>query len=1024
MKKSSFVFTTIMALGVVLSVASCGQNDDPTPAAKFNFNITLLSGRNNVLYVGETDKIEISETNADSTVREYTYTITYPENGTEYLTVANDGVLTPLKETPVDSETGQKTRVTVRVTEKKSNIRRQLSLDVTSNVSNAIGGYNWASSDIQRLTVLGELEKYAMENYLTGITLFENGGFVRYANKNIEAQEREDDRVVHLGTEEYVNGFGFGLLSDGYIEGTLKNGSEIHPTYMHTATASDPSDINAWDATGSQVGDLFGYISTSYWGTRLATGGENYEWYPILAKDKVGGKDFTRPIAVYDKPNSLNMYKKWKIYLKTGKSDGLAYRTVSTRKDPKGNTFDGRLVKLEDYLFTYQMLLSEPSQLVRGSELAGDTTYGIKGGQAFFRRSKDKTAAEIDVIWNSMIENDEIGLHVGEDENGEYITIELVNPIDDFTAMYTLSGNLYTPMPREFVESLADSGSYIDGVVNLNRYQSGKNITENVLCLGPYMLESWEEGQSITFKRNDNWYEVSATKYRIPGVFMKIYTSAGEKDDYIYNYFLNGELDSTGIPSSRMSEKLEGFDYETKGDSTFKLNVNSCTQERWNELFGKKGSIKVGEDNAYEVKPWMGNKNFLNGLFWSINRKAFAEKRGVAPSINYFSNAYLSDPQNGISYNSTDQHQAAIANFHDSENENYGFDKNKATTYFRLAVNELVKSGDITLGTANNPTRINIKIMWMYQSNLTEYGEDIVSYFTTAFNDPSVCGGCVVLDVEQGFVTDWQQIYNDYLMSGKYDLGFGAISGNTYNPLNFLEVLKSDNSSGFTLNWGADTGKVDSVNPIVHTDPVTGEKSTWSFDALWAAADHGTVVVEGENVDPISSCYLNTPKDLRGAETNNLYDGCVITIPTRFVDPKDKTTELEISKVQLYLIGFGSYVVSEEELQVEKQADGSYLITITLSQAKAAYLNSELVTSNKLDEAVEKLDPNDPDYENQVFRLLHPFTYANYNGWWNVEVYYTLSIGGIAPSENYKNAYKSKVEEDQDTSRAMLPMGY
>ena len=78
-------------------------------------------------------------------------------------------------------------------------------------------------------------------------------------------------------------------------------------------------------------------------------------------------------------------------------------------------------------------------------------------------------------------------------------------------------------------------------------------------------------------------------------------------------------------------------------------------------------------------------------------------------------------------------------------------------------------------------------------------------------------------------------------MVGQFDLGFGSVSGNSYNPLNFLEVLKSDNSSGFTLNWGIDTNEINVKNSISYKD------KAWSFDALWTAADQGAYVKDGKN---------------------------------------------------------------------------------------------------------------------------------------------------------------------------------
>ena len=982
-----FVLGALFALGMVTSTVACHKNNTPEVSDDFDFTISLASGRREKLYVGDKDRVVVHELNKGDTARSYSYQV-LTSGDSEYLTIDGNGSLTPIKATQ-EGKT-----IAVRVTESASEISRNLFLTICDPLDNALGGYSYASNDEARLDILGKLEEYAMENYLTGITLFENGGYVRYANANDKSQAREDNRIVHLGTQNYITGYGFGLLREGYIEGTLKNGSNKYPNYMHSATTSDPATINAWNATGSQVSDLNGYVSASYWSTRMsAKDPSTYDWYPLLAKSEVNGKAFNEPIAL-EEENALKMYRKWRVYVKTGASDGLAYRTNSTKR----SEFNNRPVALEDYAFTYQMLLSEPCQLVRGSELAGDTSYGIKGGSTFFRNSKGKTGAEITTLWNNMVEADELGIHIGSDTNGEYIDIELINPIDSFTAMYTLSSSLYTPIPKAFIESISPDGDYTTGAELFGCFTDDEHIVDTTIAVGPYFLEDWDDGKEIVFKRNDNWYEVNSTTYRIPGIDQKIYTSGTEQPDFLYNYFMNGELDSTGIPSNRMQEKLTS-DLKAKGDSTFKLNVNSCTQDRWNELFGEKAG---GTDNAYLVKPWMSNKNFLNGLFWSINRQAFADKRGVSPSVNYLSDAYLSDPKKGVSYNTTKQHQNAIKNFHDSQNEDYGYNLSKAITYFQMAVDELSNDGKLTLGTRSNPTEISIHIRWMYQSDVKEYGQDIADFFTKAFNDDAVSGGRVILKVEQAAVVRWDQVYYDYLMTGKYDLGFGAISGNTYNPLNFLEVLKSNNSSGFTLNWGNDTGKVDEIYPIEYAG------KSWSFDALWAAADHGTVVSAGKDVDPVEHCYLTTPTDLDGKAADKLYNGCKITIPFSFVELNDAATVLEVSKIKLYLGGAGSLLLETSEYEIDYEEKK---IVITLSAARAAEINDLIVTGNKIDEDAEDVtDANRKDF------MLHPFTYQNYAKYdksgWEIEVYYTLTIGGVT-SETVTYAFKNKTAEDQ-----------
>jgi hypothetical protein len=133
---------------------------------------------------------------------------------------------------------------------------------------------------------------------------------------------------------------------------------------------------------------------------------DNYNWE---TRENFAILDYVK--AVRNEPeNELKLYKKWKIYVKTGAEEGLAYRTASS----KNSEFDKRLVDIKDYEFAFQMLLTGNSanDVSRGIELAADTTYGIKGAQQFYNRSgKMKptsydTAGDynnaLDKLWETM----------------------------------------------------------------------------------------------------------------------------------------------------------------------------------------------------------------------------------------------------------------------------------------------------------------------------------------------------------------------------------------------------------------------------------------------------------------------------------------------------------------------------------------------------------------------------------------------------------------------------------------------
>jgi hypothetical protein len=301
--------------------------------------------------------------------------------------------------------------------------------------------------------------------------------------------------------------------------------------------------------------------------------------------------------------------------------------------------------------------------------------------------------------------------------------------------MYTLSSSLYSPIPEDFIRALGykagtpeDKIGFIrDGSKRYGTFNDNSSvpaahqnkICDSVLSVGPYMLERWDKDMSIFYKKNTEWNEPG--RYNIEGIKILIIRAAQQSPTAIYDRFKQvGDLDSCGIPSQYIDVEVGQPDvFQTKRNSTFKLNVNSCTQEEWDRLNDK---IWHNTGDKWDVKPWMSNEDFLAGLYYSINRKEFATKRGVQPSTNYFSDSYLSDPENGVSYNSTDTHKEAVKAYQVivGGEDQYGYNEAKAVQSFKKAVNTLVRQGKIVKGTVDNPQVIRIHIKWMYESDVTE----------------------------------------------------------------------------------------------------------------------------------------------------------------------------------------------------------------------------------------------------------------------------------------------------------------
>lgn len=857
MNKTKFVVSLLSASLLFAGLTACGGGTKEQPV-DFSFSASLDSGVKSVK-VGDTAQVEIIEAQASDydpdTAVEHVYT--YESSDDAVLTVSGDGLVTGVASGAA----------TVTIYESTEDVTRNLRLDVYSG-SPLEGAASFSSSIADKADILGKLEKYAMDESLTGISLFENGGYVMYNPR------------VQKGVESYITGYGFGILNEGNITADLASETKAEwKRYYHSGSDSDPKNINMLNAQGSQVSDLGSYISSSYWSNKMNEEKNGYDWYPSLAKD-------SRPVAgSYDEASSTftpaasqSSKSKWfKFHVRTGADGGVEFRTASTKAAYAA--FDGRPVTVADYVDAFKVLLTKSFGLYRGAELAADTSYGIVGAKDYFDGTADATDVDDAAFANK------VKLFSGNDAGGDYLVLQMTTAVTPFYAMYGLSSNLYQPLSREFL-SVLGGGSVKDGVVKYGTFITGAtgNIAtpiDTILSLGAYTLEYWEEDKAIVFKKNDAWFENDIpgmeSLYRIPGVKISVFTGAQTDNTLVFKEFLKGNLDVAGIPTIEYIKQYrnDARTTTTTGTSVFKLNVNSCTPERWEELFGVDGSItKTPEANYWDVKPWMSNKNFLKGLNFSIDRETYAANRGRIASNEYFSSNYMIDPENGLGYNASDQHAEAMADYYP---DTFGFNESAAKIYFRQAVTEMVESGDIELGTKKNPTAISLVIEWMNPSDSQDYGEEISGYIQDAFNSSYVSEGKVKLTVvNHDGTTNYEDVYNNHLMVGQFDLGFGSISGNSLDPLNFLEVLKSDNSSGFTLNWGSDTSVV-SENLIYNDQP-------WSFDSLWKAGDSFVVASAGVEV-PLFT--------LLDSEITRLSDGRLqIVVQTQEVNSDDITTML------------------------------------------------------------------------------------------------------------------------------------
>ena len=755
---------------------------------------------------------------------------------------------------------------------------------VAEAIPYASGIYSFkALSNAEKTEILGLLEAYAVRNGITGISLFEDGGYVMYND------------AVQLGTENYIVGYGFGILTEGAITADLEY--ETNPAwkrYYHSNNASDPGTANYLNDQGSEVADFYGYFAAGYYTTFMNAEKNGYDWVPELAKGMM------EPVN----PNSEGTATEWRFEIRVGEE--LKYHTNS--KVASRAAFNDREVAAEDYLTPYKLLLNAQNQYFRGSEMAASTEGAIEGAKAFYQATGklDPTAPDYEAKVDELFEN--VGVKVKEENGKTYFHITYTTNMDAFYAMYYAASSLTMPVPQEFLD-LVGLDAYLG-------FSSDKSTTpvDNSLALGAYALEAWDTEQQVVYKKNPN-YVYADSKYQIAGVHINILTAAAEDPEANFKEFIAGHCHSTGIPQTQLEEyKNDPRTRKTTGTSNFKLNVNATDAATWEYLFGTNGVVtQTPEKDYWKVEPALGNEHFVKALSLSINRVQFADKRGSIASVDYLSSNYMSDPVNGISYSTTEAHKKAVAGLLEGT-DGYGYNLELAREYFRIALAELEAAGEYRPGTAKNPTVIELEIAWQYPQHETNYHNEIAQYLEEAFNHESVSGKQYQLDVKFWVGNAWSDVYYGKMMLGQFDLGFGSISGNTLNPLNFMSVLSSDQSisGGFTLNWGTDTN-----NPDADVLVYNGQR--WSFDALYTAANGIAVVNEGANTSALTS-------ELVSKETQE--DGSVVaTVKFNFAKPEDTKMNIETIVVfgydaaQAYKEFAVEYVAGEEA--------GVYVVTIS-----------------------------------------------------------------------------------------------
>lgn len=814
-----------------------------------------------------------------------------------------------------------------------------------------VDGYNGAASFVtdanKKTEVLGKLEKYAMDTKLSGIPILSDASNTYYNNRvkfpNVEGAANDPSK-------QYVPGYGFGILREGDIDKSVEmndSGNIIagHPSwasYIRDSDSEVPNKINGLDGNDTRISGVFGNISSSFFGQRLVKAGNysdsapsyknQFEWYGVLAKNPdvaasdINTDEATRnvkplPVSVNSDGkhslktdyNGTDLNSTWRLYVRTGE-DGLQYSTLSSKNQKYAVG-----VKIEDYIYAMKVLINQKTKYYRSSSyIAG--TGEIKGAAKYYNNTANRGPVQDtnftignqrdDGLFETTDDFKDVGYQAGYDtaKKSYFIDITFNVPCDQFNAMYQISDSNLEPINPQFFQELTGVGADGDISKGYNPLKYGSIPTnnaetiDNILSLGPYTLEAWDSSAYIAYKKNDDWWETKLPNtYRIGGILTIIDSKAKQDTFASQKKFVNKEVDSANLPGGTDGDDFKtgmnavGKVFPVAASTNWKLSVNSSTVDMWNKLFGPDGTIyQTPASSAWKVKPLMSDPDFLDGVFFAIDRQTAANKVGMKPAFEYFSDAYLLNPQEDLKtgnyYNKTDVHKEAVKDYYP---ETFGFNKEGAITAFGKAIDKLPANP------SNDAAKLNISVKWMTTANMTQFGDLIDQNIQDTFNEAAENKGSKYRLTVNGELPRDNDIYKD-IEQGQFDFAFASLSGMTYNPLAMMEVMKSDNSSGFTLNWGTDTSINDGHSLIL-------DGKSWSFDALWNAAVYGITVKNGQVYLPYvfkedESGFIKTD-NANGTDIDSLTFRVVFEIDQELLEAAHMS--LDTFSVVLNLPGYG-----------------------------------------------------------------------------------------------------------------------
>ncbi len=702
-------------------------------------------------------------------------------SGLDFAVVIKDGTFDPLAGvTANDKEDGDITenvqvegevntkvegtypiKYTVTDSGKKSTTKTRDVMVVANPAGGADGAtynFKYVNNDL-RFKLMALAEEFLLENMQAGVPLYSSGAYVMYSER------------VKLPVDEYLPSIEYGVLEGELTEDDsnqiMANGSKGNADEytFRSALSVDPTTLNMFTYTSSNESAVLSKIQGGLFRQVLTEEKDGFEYVPSMAAS------LPKPVAgKTEQVGEHTLSKFWTITLKEDLEWGY-------NKDTDTSGFDNKITTA-DYLYTYETTMKEKFSRSCGS--AGLCVAGVKNAQNFY---------------DGKVEFSEVGVKAIDDYTLEF---EFNALRSEWDVTYEFASFTMGPLHEQLFEKYKDDKKDVYGI-------SPKTMAYS----GDFILDGWSSGL-IKMSANPNAPQNDSYTNKYTG---REYRTI--KDDVQrFNQLLAGNLDVASMPLSFIGEYGDNprAKYSSSG-STWRMVYNSAG------TFAKQNEIYPG--STFQPEPLLENLNFRKAMYYGVDRDTLVKTTGAAvkPNATLYSDAYMIDPMNGISYRGTDAAKAVEDKY---SKDTYGYNRDLAKKYFDDAMDELIDAGTYKKG-----DKIELEVIYISNSELFTSTTQYIKQSWEDLFKSSEHNIDVTLKLEG--VTS--SVLYDRIDVGEFDLAFGGVQGYLLDAPKFLVVYHSDDRIGFTYNVGMDTSRPEIK---VDTDG-DGILEDWSFDAIATA---------------------------------------------------------------------------------------------------------------------------------------------------------------------------------------------